>query len=355
MSTKPLPVLRDFASHPFERVIPAQGNGMYNFKAPLMGEGSFSFLHPREGLNVFYLKCIPEENFIMESKAFDSDIICFNYILQANKNFVSRVMDHEAFELMSAKVLIIDNTNTTVKSIEFQAQEQLEFVQISFKKSLFESYFERFLGAYSKDIQDSCWKSCYTTEHYGTLIPFDVRHENCIKELLFSSFDGPLNQVYSELKISELLIYYFQYIISGELYVHDENLNLLPQADKEKVFAIKEQLDLLMEECDYEKLANDAGLAGAKAKSLFRTIFGLSIAKYHKKQRLNQAYLKILNNENQESIKEIAFSVGFNSTQAFSRSFYNEFQVRPSEVNLKSFISSRAALAGALDSPEIRH
>ena len=47
------------------------------------------------------------------------------------------------------------------------------------------------------------------------------------------------------------------------------------------------------------------------------------------------AYLMILDMSHNKNVKAIAHEMGFNSIQSFSRVFFSEFKVRPSDVKMK--------------------
>ncbi len=65
---------------------------------------------------------------------------------------------------------------------------------------------------------------------------------------------------------------------------------------------------------------------------VFKNIFGESIGEFHKRLKLENGYKKLLYTN--DTITDIAFSVGFESLQAFTKSFKKQFSISPSASRL---------------------
>ncbi len=341
-STSDLPVINDLSTHNFSEFLPTATQNLYSFKAPLLGDGMMGFYAPKEGVNFFYLSCNSSDDFLIKSDLYQEDTIYFNYILRASLQMKSYSGKDGAAENLANRVLLIDNTSQKNKGLKLSKDEKFEFAQLSFKKKIFEQYFNRFMSGYSKKIQDDCRKSFYTSEKGGILIPFDIRQENCIRELINCPFDINLKGFFAELKTSELLLYYFQHLINGDLGINQTPI--MTNAEKELIFEIKAQIDeQLNQEIELSDLCLDHNINERRLQLLFKSIFGISIIKYHKKQRLNKAYSMILDMNHNKNVKAIAHELGFSSVQSFSRVFFSEFKIRPSDVKMK--LSNIASVA----------
>lgn len=329
-----LPVINDLATHNYSEFLPTATQNLFSFKAPLLGDGMMGFYAPKEGVNFFYLSCNTLDDFIIKSDLYTDDTIYFNYILKASQKMISYVGEDGISENLANRVLLIDNTKQKNKGLKLSKDEKFEFAVLSFKKDIFQQYFDRFMSGYSKKIQDDCLNSFYTSEKIGILIPFDIRQENCIRELINCPFDLELKGFFAELKASELLLYYFQNLINGGLSVKQEPI--ISSSEKELIFEIKAQIDQqLNQELVLAELCLSHNINERRLQQLFKSIFGISIIKYHKKQRLNKAYSMILDMNYNKNVKAIAHELGFNSVQSFSRAFFSEFSIRPSDVKMR--------------------
>ena len=83
----------------------------------------------------------------------------------------------------------------------------------------------------------------------------------------------------------------------------------------------------LAEEVSALRLADSYGLSPWHFQRSFKSIVGDSLGGYIRGRRLTKAADLLLNTD--QSIIDVAFSVGFNSHEAFTRSFKSVFQVSP--------------------------
>jgi AraC-like DNA-binding protein len=79
-----------------------------------------------------------------------------------------------------------------------------------------------------------------------------------------------------------------------------------------------------------EDLAREFGLNRNKLCTGFRTLFGVSIFDFASGLRMNEA--RRLLRESSLNVSEVALSVGYSSTGAFSSAFHRYFGHSPSEA-----------------------
>jgi AraC-like DNA-binding protein len=79
-----------------------------------------------------------------------------------------------------------------------------------------------------------------------------------------------------------------------------------------------------------EKIASDVLLSPTKLKSNFKSVFGLSLLQYHKEKNMLLA-IQLLENSGMQ-IKNIATSIGYESSSKFTVAFKKRFGILPSEV-----------------------
>ena len=78
------------------------------------------------------------------------------------------------------------------------------------------------------------------------------------------------------------------------------------------------------------ELAQRIGTNTNKLKKEFKAQFGVPVFKYLQNERLKKAY-NLIKNE-QKSIQEAAWAVGYDSLGSFSNAFEKKFGYRPSQV-----------------------
>ena len=78
------------------------------------------------------------------------------------------------------------------------------------------------------------------------------------------------------------------------------------------------------------ELANKIGTNTNKLKKGFKAQFGVPVFKYLQNERLKKAYRLIKND--QKTIQEAAWAVGYDSLGSFSNAFEKKFGYRPSQV-----------------------
>ncbi len=170
----------------------------------------------------------------------------------------------------------------------------------------------------------------------GTLL-----YEKFCKKGMFTSFAGNeqtenifqyfynqpsnLRLSYQRLKVFELLLY-----LCKVDYISGEHLTEYKSKQVETVRKIHEQLmQNLNQRFTIEELSKQYLMNPTTLKTVFKSVYGMSIAAHMKEHRMNKA-AKILI-ESDRSIAEIALLVGYDSQSKFSTAFKNYFHVLPKE------------------------
>lgn len=130
---------------------------------------------------------------------------------------------------------------------------------------------------------------------------------------------------YRELKAMELLLYLAK--------AEPENEKHLNEYQAEQVALIREIHELLLSNLDkritIEELSKQYLINTTTLKSLFKAVYGTSIAAHIKEHRMEHAADMLLNTN--ESIASIASAVGYDSQSKFTSAFKSAYQVTPRE------------------------
>ena len=151
----------------------------------------------------------------------------------------------------------------------------------------------------------------------------------CIREIVNCPLEINLQNEYTVMKVKELILYYLQRMVNGGVLEVSDNKDISVR-EKEKLINVKTFLEQETgKDPDYGHLCELAEMNKQKLNVLFEKVFGQSIARYHRTQKMQRACNLLLDFEKKLSINEISFQLGFSSVSSFSRAFYNEFKKRP--------------------------
>ncbi len=78
------------------------------------------------------------------------------------------------------------------------------------------------------------------------------------------------------------------------------------------------------------QLAKQSGMSLSKFKNLFKHVYGITPYQYHIRHKLNLAFELLKSRE--YSVTEVGFLVGYKNMGQFSKRFYKQHQLLPSEV-----------------------
>ncbi|MCE0490269.1 helix-turn-helix domain-containing protein [Pantoea sp. Mb-10] len=79
-----------------------------------------------------------------------------------------------------------------------------------------------------------------------------------------------------------------------------------------------------------DEVARRAGYSRWHLQRLFRQHTGFSLAEYIRQRRLTESALTLINSD--EAILQVAMSYGFDTQQAYTRTFKNYFSVTPGQL-----------------------
>jgi AraC-like DNA-binding protein len=149
------------------------------------------------------------------------------------------------------------------------------------------------------------------------------------REILGCRRTGPMRKLFLEAKALEFIHAVLEHLVSpAEARASSVRLT---ERDKRQLQQVRERLEAsFMEGARIEDLAREFGLNRNKLCSGFRSLFGVSIFDFASGRRMNEA--RRLLRESALSVSEVALSVGYSSTAAFSSAFHRYFGHSPSDT-----------------------
>lgn len=150
-----------------------------------------------------------------------------------------------------------------------------------------------------------------------------------LRGILECPFEGPARRVYLEAKALELLALQLDYFSetppkNGESFrLHPDDVDRVREAADTLAKTMLDPPSLL-------DLARSVGLNDYKLKAGFKEVFGATAFGYLNEKRMERARLML--EEGEMSVGEVAFAVGFKDHSSFSAAFKKRFGVRPSSL-----------------------
>ena len=163
-------------------------------------------------------------------------------------------------------------------------------------------------------------------DHYVEGPVFNMSPEmfQLVEQFFRNTYEGKIKMMFYKSHITALLSHYF-----GQL-AKQQNTKL-DNSQLEKInFAQEILLSDLENPPSLTELANKIGTNTNKLKIEFKAQFGVPVFKYLQNERLKKAY-SLIKNE-QKTIQEAAWAVGYDSLGSFSNAFEKKFGYRPSQV-----------------------
>lgn len=166
------------------------------------------------------------------------------------------------------------------------------------------------------------------TDHYveGPLFYMTPDMQRSVDQIFNNQYEGKTKMMFFRSQVTVLLSQFFGQLSS----MKEELVNVDERA---KLFEAKEILiDNLNDPPSLTELSRKIGLNSFKLKKNFKVLFGSPVFKYLQNERLHKAH-ELLRNED-ITIQEAAWHVGYDSLSSFSNAFTKKYGFRPSEIKM---------------------
>jgi AraC-like DNA-binding protein len=163
-------------------------------------------------------------------------------------------------------------------------------------------------------------------DHYveGPTFYMTPEMQTIMDSLFHIEYQGKTKMMFFRSQITALLSHFFGQLASTQT-------EKIKTAEREKLAQAKEILSQDLENPpSLTELSRQIGLNTFKLKKNFKAFFGVPVFKYLQNERLNLAHKLIRNQEN--TVQEAAWHVGYDSLSSFSNAFEKKFGYRPSQI-----------------------
>ncbi len=157
--------------------------------------------------------------------------------------------------------------------------------------------------------------------------------QNAVHKIMTTPYKGNTRTLFLKSQVNELLSHFFAFLSSGKV----ECIN---DKERDKLFQAKEIIiNNISKPPSLSELSKLIGLNNNKLKRNFKELFGIPVFKFLQEERLNKAYELL--RDNNMTIQETAWFVGYESLSSFSNAFQKKFGARPNEIK-QQFLSNKS-------------
>ena len=255
--------------------------------------------------------------------SFDEPVIAVVFYSSGNVDLTVKYGNHKkAFK------------HTQGLAISFYADENVEFVHtVSYKKPL-ESIvvatatrnLDKLPNQEGELFGEMLHQLVHPKDHYveGPSFYMTPQMQSIVDQIFNVSYKGKAKMMFFRSQITTLLAHFF-----GQLSLMQQET--ISAKEREKLMLAKDILNQNLEAPpSLSDLSLQIGLNTFKLKKNFKELFGVPVFKYLQNERLNKAH-ELLRND-QMTIQEAAWNVGYDSLSSFSNAFTKKFGFRPSEI-----------------------
>lgn len=163
-------------------------------------------------------------------------------------------------------------------------------------------------------------------DHYveGPRFFMSPEMQDLVDAVFANNYEGKMKMMFFRSQVTLLLAHFL-----GQLSTMTGPT--MKDSEREKLLAAKAILDQNLETPpSLTDLARQIGVNTFKLKKNFKALFGVPVFKYLQETRLSTAY-ELLKNQD-ATVQEAAWQVGYDSLSSFSNAFAQKFGYRPSQV-----------------------
>ena len=143
-------------------------------------------------------------------------------------------------------------------------------------------------------------------------------------EIIQTEIRDSLSDFFFKIKAEELIFLTLKELFKRE----NPTTHALNQIDVQKIYKVRDQiLTEISEPPIIKDLASQIGMSESKFKRLFKQIFGDSFFSYYQKFRMKEA-ARLLK-ENEMSVSQVGFSLGFSNLSHFAKVFEQHIGTKP--------------------------
>lgn len=299
----------------------------YSLRVPeFYGEGTIRGINFRNGLGIIIYDCTFFED--TEIRFTKNDIHPIKYLYTASGQLKHRFAEEkEEHILKKFACAIVASKDHNGHILNFKAHEPSYILSLEIDRKQFFSTMQCELAELSEELKalflDTDASSAFYHEGF-----YSIAFKELITSLKEHKNEMFIRKLFLEGKALEIFIKQIS-LFQDDLKL-DTDKTLLRQSELSK---IRESADYINNNLDnvntIQDLSRNSGLNPNKLQNGFKSLFNLTVNEYTMQQRMLKA--SILLKSTEQSLGQIAESVGISSKSYFSKSFKKYYGVLPSE------------------------
>lgn len=223
--------------------------------------------------------------------------------------------DKSVLQNSKSPIVLIERNIGTV-SLEFESQEQREWITIEVPSQYFDNINYQDIFSISKYLNENSYA-------YMELIPFEINKE--LYQLINYKKEKSLEASYITYRLLDLINHFLFLIHNRE----EQEIKMNPD-DIQRIIKVEGEITKDASKLPYlPSLCEKFGLSETKLQKDFKLMYGTTVYKYFQNYRLETT--KQLLSESQLSITQIALNSGFPSLKKYSSAFKEKYNISPSE------------------------
>lgn len=276
------------------------------------------FIRPDFTLNITEIEILEDLELMTP---FPTEIVGFSFCLKGASRFI---IPHDNHEFGFS-----DGASTVYKTLPHEGVARFKkgMTYTSVAIHLQVDAFKNILGDALNDLPIEFVHSIHSNSgHQIYNFPFTAKARLLLEELLNDDFTGLSRQFFVESRVLEL--------IGLQIDSLKKEGNPVPSLRPDEVEKIKECESILRAHFNHPlsllQLSREVGLNDFKLKQGFKQVFGKPVFKYLQEYRLERALESLKKGD--QSVTEVAESIGYSSLGSFSNAFLGQFGKRPNEI-----------------------
>lgn len=283
---------------------------------PQLGSGSMQTVQLQAGLSVAVTDVILYQPIVLHrtAKSINDGFVLNIYL--SNSKVVTTIND-KSIDLGVEKSKVILSSSTSSAELIFPSHIPLKIFHIYMSRNwLIENAINEKSVLYEPVVADRQIHMIEQLDH----------NFNKVKELII-----PLLATQNKLKLMSIVFQVLEHLIVKLekrinpvfIPIHAKDLVSLDHA----IATIESNVPKVLSN---DQLAKLSGMSLSKFKNLFKHVYGITPYQYYLEHKLNLAYELLKTRE--YSVSEVGFLIGYKNMGQFSKRFYKQHQVLPSEV-----------------------
>lgn len=263
------------------------------------------------------------EKITIDSCFFDESIIAVAFYGSGNVDLTVKYGDKQK-----------EFNHTKGLALSFYADENVEFIHtVSASKPLQCLVIATSIGAIEKLpnqegelFSEMLNQLVNPSDHYveGPAFHMTPEMQSIVDSIFNIQYEGKTKMMFFRSQITALLSHFFGHLASMKT-------EKIKSSERDKLNQAKAiLLDNLDNPPSLTELSKEIGLNTFKLKKDFKELFGVPVFKYLQNERLTLAHKLIRNQES--TVQEAAWHVGYDSLSSFSNAFAKKFGYRPSQI-----------------------